>query len=241
MNSHFSEVADKWNNKVWAQDKEFALDIVKFADLRGDEIALYVGVGTGEIATKFNVAEMTGLDICKEMMEENKVLKRHRLIVSDAHNLPFLDNSFDFAFARNLLKHVERPRRVISEMKRVVKEGGIVFTAESCVLKKEDKSVPNYCVRTTEPDHFSFQTHDEIIGFYKFNRFTSIEDTVYKYRSKWLKKWVKSSKATDEVRKKILMKYQYASKSFINRHGVKFTEDGDIKSTIFWSFVKGTK
>jgi len=241
MHSHFSEVADKWNNKVWAQDKDFALDIVKFADLRGDEIALYVGVGTGEIATKFNVAEMTGLDICKEMMEENKVLKRHKLIVSDAHNLPFLDNSFDFVFARNLLKHVDKPRKVINEMKRVVKEGGIVFTAESCVLKKWDKPVPNYCVRTVEPNHFSFQTHEEIIGFYKVNQFTSIEDTIYKYRSKWLKKWVQSSKSSDVVRKKILRKYQHASSSFINRHKVVFTEDDDIISTIFWSFVKGTK
>ena len=238
---HFDEVADDWNNKVWAKDKDFASAIVDFAGLRGDEIALYVGVGTGEIATRFNVEVMNGLDVSKNMLSQNKVLKKHRLIVGSVNDIPYLDNTFDFVFARNLLKHVQNPTKAIGEMKRVLKPGGTAMTAESCVLFDIDKVLPNFCVRTVEPDHNSFQTHDEIIGFYKDNNFESIVHTLYNYKSKWLKKWVKSSKADDYIKEMILNKYKLGNQDFLDRHKVKFTDDGDIESIIFWSFVKAVK
>jgi len=238
---HFEKVADEWNNKVWAKDKDFASAIVDYADLRGDEIALYVGVGTGEIATRFNVEVMTGIDVSKNMLSQNKVLKKYRLVVGDVNDIPYLNDTFDFVFARNLLKHIPSPTKAINEMKRVTKKGGKIMTAESCVVYKCDKEYPNFCVRTVEPNHFSFQTHDEIIDFYKNNQFSKINSMTFIYRSKWLKKWIKSSKASKSVHYAILDKYKSANPDFLNRQNVYFTDDSDIESDIYWSFVKAIK
>ncbi len=239
VKEHFSRVADNWNEKVWARDDTFAKDIIDFMKLRGNESLLYIGIGTGELIEKFTVSEIIGLDICKEMMKECKTIDRTHLIEGNANNIPFLDNAFDCVFSRNLLKHVENPIKVIAEAERVLKPEGNFFAIESCVLVEEDKEIPNYCVRTVEPNHFSFQTYDEIIDFFEINNL-KVESEVYKYKSKWLDKWIKSSKANDDVKRKILEKYKNASEGFKKRQEVKII-DNDIESVIYWSFVKGVK
>lgn len=238
--NHFSEIANTWNNKVWARDEEFAYDIVKYANLKGDETALYVGVGTGEIAGKFNVSEMWGLDISPEMMEQCKNIKRNRLIVGSSNNIPFLDNTFDFVFSRNLLKHVDNPWDTLSEMKRVVKPKGKVFTVESCVTHPLDVEYPNYCVRTVEPYHNSFRTHDWYLDLYKKIDYKDISENIYKYKSTWLSKWIESAGATEEIKKKILLKYENADEGFKERQEVEMLDD-DIRSIIYWSFIEGRK
>ena len=48
----------------------------------------------------------------------------------DAHELPYEDNSFDLVTCQTLLIHVEYPKNVISEMKRVLKPGGTILCVE---------------------------------------------------------------------------------------------------------------
>lgn len=238
---HFDKVADKWNNKVWAKDEAFANDIVEFCRLKGDELTLYVGVGTGDMAKHFRVKDIIGLDTSKNMLSENKLLPRHRLVVGDANNIPYLDDTFDFVFARNLLKHVISPINVIREMKRVLKPDGKLITIESCVLSLRDKEYPNFCVRTIEPNHHSFMIIEEITSLFIKAGFNVVTNNAYTYRSKWLKKWIESSKASKEIQKKILQKYKEANDGFKRRQKVVFTKDDDIESNIYWSFCKGIK
>lgn len=51
-------------------------------------------------------------------------------IQGNAHTLPFKDNSFDVVTCQTVLIHVKNPELALSEMKRVVKKGGIVICAE---------------------------------------------------------------------------------------------------------------
>ncbi len=237
---HFTEVAPTWNKKVWAKDKKFADDILKFASLKGDEKALYVGVGTGEIADKFNVAEMWGLDISKGMLEQCKSIDRNRLLVGSADKLPFLDNTFDFVFCRNLLKHVDDDYHAVEEMKRVLKPGGKLFVAESCVVEEGDVCIPNFVVRTVEPEHNSFRTHEWYLTMFNSLGFENVSDRVYSYKSTWLSKWVESTDASKGIKKKILDAYHNADKGFKSRQEVRFVDD-DICSIIYWSFIIGVK
>jgi SAM-dependent methyltransferase len=46
----------------------------------------------------------------------------------DGHELPFLDESFDGAIACAVLEHVAHPERVVSEMHRVLRPAGLVYT-----------------------------------------------------------------------------------------------------------------
>lgn len=47
--------------------------------------------------------------------------------VGDAHNIPFMDDTFDSVFANAVLEHVYDPRKVADEMRRVLKPGGLFY------------------------------------------------------------------------------------------------------------------
>jgi len=97
---------------------------------------LDVGCGPGTItlglAAAVSPAEVTGVDI------EETVLQRARDAAHEANasnvrfeqasatQLPYPDDTFDAVFAHTLLEHVPDPLHVLSEMKRVLKPGGIL-------------------------------------------------------------------------------------------------------------------
>ena len=56
---------------------------------------------------------------------------RHTDLVSDAHVLPFDDNSFDAAIVMNAFEHYREPDKVAAELRRVLKPGGrlLIHTA----------------------------------------------------------------------------------------------------------------
>jgi SAM-dependent methyltransferase/uncharacterized protein YbaR (Trm112 family) len=70
-------------------------------------------------------------------------------LVCDAHDLPFRDNTFDGVVCQAVLEHVLDPPRVVEEIHRVLKPGGIVYS-----------EVP-----------FMQQVHE---GAYDFTRFTQL-------------------------------------------------------------------
>jgi SAM-dependent methyltransferase len=49
------------------------------------------------------------------------------MVVADAADLPFEDDSFDLIFSSNVLEHVEQLDEAFSEMKRVLAPGGIMI------------------------------------------------------------------------------------------------------------------
>ena len=48
-------------------------------------------------------------------------------IISDAHNIPFEDKTFDGVTVQAVLEHVVDPRRVVDEIYRVLKPSGLVY------------------------------------------------------------------------------------------------------------------
>ncbi len=74
-----------------------------------------------------------GLDVLLNSREFN-VIKTDICIandinyVCDAHNLPFIDCSFDLIVIQAVLEHVLDPKAVISEVHRVLKDNGLVYS-----------------------------------------------------------------------------------------------------------------
>jgi SAM-dependent methyltransferase len=48
-------------------------------------------------------------------------------VVGDGHNLPFKDGSFDTVWMETVLEHVRKPIDVVTEARRVLKEGGYIY------------------------------------------------------------------------------------------------------------------
>ncbi|MCX6641399.1 MAG: class I SAM-dependent methyltransferase [bacterium] len=48
-------------------------------------------------------------------------------LVSDAHDIPFPDNSFDGIICQSVLEHTKDSERVVAEAHRVLKPGGIIY------------------------------------------------------------------------------------------------------------------
>lgn len=88
---------------------------------------LDVGAGTGRLAVKLQAAgaKITALDISEKIL--NKLERKNikiKIIVADAENLPFTDNSFDIVLAAFLLVHLKDPIIFFTESYRVLKSGG---------------------------------------------------------------------------------------------------------------------
>lgn len=94
---------------------------------------LDVGCGPGTITVEFAdrlaPGRVIGLDAAAEVIARaDSEFQRDNLafVTGDAYALPFDDDSFDIAHAHQTLQHVADPVRMLREMRRVVKPGGIV-------------------------------------------------------------------------------------------------------------------
>jgi phosphatidylethanolamine/phosphatidyl-N-methylethanolamine N-methyltransferase len=99
----------------------------------GDHV-LEVGVGTGLTLPYYpRAVRVTGIDVSAPMLREaRRRLDRAgrgnmvALARMDAAHLALPDNSFDAVFAPYVVSVVPTPRRVVAEMARVCKPGGVV-------------------------------------------------------------------------------------------------------------------
>ncbi len=109
---------------------------------RGVKI-LDVCCGTGDIALtisgKRNDIQVTGLDFSRAMLDVAKE-KRDReglsqilFIEGDAMELPFEDDTFAAATISFGLRNTADYKRVLNEMKRVIKPGGCIYCLDSFV------------------------------------------------------------------------------------------------------------
>ena len=62
-----------------------------------------------------------------ELVETDVSFGPRVIMICDAHDLPFVDDSFDVVIAQAVLEHVVDPFRCVSEIFRVLREDGLVY------------------------------------------------------------------------------------------------------------------
>lgn len=93
---------------------------------------LDVGCASGwfisEISKKYPKANYYGIDIYdKGINFARKNYPRIKFRVADAHRIPYQSNFFDLVVCTEVLEHVDVPKAVLLEIKRVLRKNGIAI------------------------------------------------------------------------------------------------------------------
>jgi demethylmenaquinone methyltransferase/2-methoxy-6-polyprenyl-1,4-benzoquinol methylase len=101
---------------------------------------LDVATGTGDLAIasmKLNPSRISGIDISEKMLEIGKekikrigLAGKIDLLPGDSENIPFSDEIFDVAMVAFGVRNFADPLRGLTEMKRVVRDGGMIMVLE---------------------------------------------------------------------------------------------------------------
>jgi ubiquinone/menaquinone biosynthesis C-methylase UbiE len=116
---------------IWPQE----LPIVRAHRVPANPTILDVGCGTGEITSRlaevFPTATVTGVDLIEAHLElararYPRLSERVTFRQADAFELPFAAGSFDLVVCRHMLQAIPHPERVLAEIVRVARPGGVL-------------------------------------------------------------------------------------------------------------------
>lgn len=106
--------------------------------------AIDIGCGTGNVSFKMSdlvgpEGMVVGVDFnrfairhCREMASSNGI-SNTKFKIADATNLGFESRTFDTAYSRFLFQHIKKTKKVLREMIRVTRQGGLIMV-EDCDL-----------------------------------------------------------------------------------------------------------
>jgi SAM-dependent methyltransferase len=138
--------------------------------LTSEMLALEVACGAAHQAQAVadHVRQVVGVDLTPEMLDTG----RRRLAEAEignvllqegnASSLPFVDASFDLAYSRFALHHVEDPAAVLAESTRVVRGGGRVAVIDLVSSDPDLAHRYNDYERRRDPSHTRALTPDEL-------------------------------------------------------------------------------
>ncbi len=118
----------EWQLKIDGFKNEFS-KLNNF--LTPDKRCLMLGARTGQEVVALNemgVKDVIGIDI---------VPHEPLVVVGDMHNLEYEDNSFDFVYT-NVLDHSITPEKLVSEVERVLKPGGLFYLQIQLGLNQDE-------------------------------------------------------------------------------------------------------
>jgi SAM-dependent methyltransferase len=110
---------------------------------------LNVGVATGRSSEALSaVGEVTSIEYDVDCWEYTKARTGLEIINASILDIPFEDNSFDMVCSFDVVEHVQEDSLAVSELKRVCKDGGVVFiTVPALMSLWSHHDVVNHHVR----------------------------------------------------------------------------------------------
>jgi ubiquinone/menaquinone biosynthesis C-methylase UbiE len=129
---YFSSIKRNPYQRFW-HERRFK-EVSKFIEPNGGkilDIGSADGIFTKVILDKSKAKEIVGIDVLKSSINWSRIHwknnKKMKFKIGDAHKLEFQSNTFDAAFALEVMEHVFKPQIVLKEIKRVLKKGGYVI------------------------------------------------------------------------------------------------------------------
>jgi ubiquinone/menaquinone biosynthesis C-methylase UbiE len=138
VKQQFDPVAAHYSvSSVHARGVDLA-ELVKAAQLRGDEQVLDAGCGTGHTALAFApaVTQVVAVDFTSAMLEQGRRLAGERGLsnidfrLADVERLPLADAQFDRVVTRYSAHHWPHPQQALREFKRVLRTDGLLLISD---------------------------------------------------------------------------------------------------------------
>jgi len=102
--------------------------VCEFIDsFKSDSLILDIGCGNGKNMGTRHDCEYIGIDMCERLMKQCKYKDNCKFIAGDCLNLPFKDETFEYAICIAVIHHLsteERRLKSIKELSRILKTGG---------------------------------------------------------------------------------------------------------------------
>ena len=125
--------------------------------LKGGKKPRVLVIGSGEIGS--GTAELYSPEI--ELVGTDIYLSPNVNFVSDAHYLPFKNNSFDGVVIQAVLEHVVNPQLVVSEIYRVLIDDGVVY-AETPFMQQVHEGAYDFTRYTVLGHRYLFKNFDRL-------------------------------------------------------------------------------
>ena len=134
--------SSKEQNRLKSQAKFAEHTVYQNINFSSTKKVLEVGCGVGAqseiLLRRFPDIKLTGIDLNDKQLQAARLNLgalafaegRYDLQLMSAENLKFEAESFDGAFICFVLEHIPDPGRVLSEVRRVLSPGGVVYITE---------------------------------------------------------------------------------------------------------------
>jgi ubiquinone/menaquinone biosynthesis C-methylase UbiE len=125
--------ASPFSHALWR-----SLEATAVASVKLEHPILDMGCGFGEFAGAFSETTIEcGIDISKDIVIAAQLGNYGKLLVADAHKLPFDEHSFSSVMSISVLEHIEGVQTVFHEVFRALKPGGVlVFTVPTSAINE---------------------------------------------------------------------------------------------------------
>lgn len=110
-----------------------------------------IGAGLEELYSRTDV-DLVGVDVYPSP---------HIDLICDGHRLPFIDECFDGVIVQAVLEHVVDPARVVAEIHRTLRGGGMVY-AETPFMQQVHEGAYDFTRFTLSGHRWLFREFDEI-------------------------------------------------------------------------------
>ena len=125
---------DKRNpfHKIYDRKKRDTLNIINKSE--NIKTILDVGGGMGRLSLALSksarykvILTDISIDMLKIAVKHSENLNNIKIFNTDAHQLPFRNNSFDLVVGLDLFCHLDKPNRALREFNRVLKKQGLLI------------------------------------------------------------------------------------------------------------------
>jgi len=212
----FSQVAEAYRQSPTHADPVSLARFLAVAELRPNHRVLDVATGTGNVALAAapQVAEVIGLDITQEMLEQARQLAAEReirnvtFVLGNAEQLPFPASSFDRVLVRSAPHHFKQLITALNEAFRVLRPGG-VFAVSDCSPPPVVRDWLEVVEVGRDPSHFRSRALEEWRALLQALGFT-VEHAERIEQEKDILAWFDLVKVSDKRKRTLLDYYETA-------------------------------